>query len=141
MSQKVFLDLHWLDYGIIATTGIAVFAILWMLVIKPHVLHPVKRIGLGLIGSGLLMNLGALDGSPTPFSQWTTILARMGVICLILGYYLDKNLAEQLRRLDERRPRHDTARNTAKVNVLRQAAWAENNKERKVVNDGRDDGR
>jgi hypothetical protein len=49
-----------------------------------------ERIGLGLIASGLTLNIGPIlaqvhtsygDGFPTPFDNWASMMIRVGAIC------------------------------------------------------------
>ena len=74
------------EFGIVFVTLLAVGSILILLLTSFAKLNTINRVGFSLIGSGLLMHLGTMLDDHSPFADWTTIIARVGVIVVVLGY-------------------------------------------------------
>jgi p-aminobenzoyl-glutamate transporter AbgT len=101
MEYRVVESLTLLNVGLVVSSILAVLATLWMLCVKPQILHPVKRVGLALTASGLLMAIGPAVTELSPFGQWSNIIARVGVFVLVVGYALDHHLMPRLGRLNQ----------------------------------------
>jgi hypothetical protein len=98
---RTYYQVDLLGLGLVISSLMAVGATLWMLIVKPEILHPVKRIGLSLVAAGLLMAIGPAVDTLSPFGQWSNILARIGVFILAIGYALDHHLLPRFGRLNQ----------------------------------------
>lgn len=98
---RTYYQVDLLSVGLVITSLLAVSATFWMLLVRPEILHPVKRIGLAITAAGLLMAIGPAVNELSPFGQWSNILARMGVFILALGYALDHHLMPRFGKLNQ----------------------------------------
>ena len=98
---RVYYTMDVLTIGLIASSILAAISCFWMLLVRPEILHPVKRVGLALTAAGLVMAIGPSVNEVSPFGQWSNILARIGVFILAVGYALDHHLMPRLGRLNQ----------------------------------------
>lgn len=67
-------------FGLLAATIIT-----YKLVVIPNRFNMIERIGMGLMGSGLILTLGLLMARDTPFDDWSTALLRAGCCIYFVG--------------------------------------------------------